>query len=211
MIRLATRGRGIVTVFAARHPERVRSMTLIAPVGLGKLSNERTEMLMRPLIGDWIIRLFGTKMFYAAAASEAKSIPNPGPLLAAVNRQLQYRGYGDALLSTMRNYPLENADRSTDGRRHLAVPRSGAKRMSRLIRSRKIDGACAAGPAPPYPHGPQYRRRRPELIGGLSCGSSANSGPTSPGAAETARPARPWDRAVVQAATLRAKSPPQAN
>ncbi|MBX3507275.1 MAG: alpha/beta fold hydrolase [Parvibaculum sp.] len=103
-------GGGIVTVFAARHPERVRSMTLIAPVGLGKLSNERTEMLMRPLIGDWIIRLFGTKMFYAAAADEAKNIPNPGPLLAAVNRQLQYRGYGDALLSTMRNYPLETAD-----------------------------------------------------------------------------------------------------
>lgn len=102
-------GGGIVTVFAARHPERVRSMTLIAPVGLGKLSNERTEMLMRPLIGDWIIRLFGTKMFYAAAAEEAKSIPEPGPLLAAVNRQLQYRGYGDALLSTMRHYPLENA------------------------------------------------------------------------------------------------------
>ena len=103
-------GGGIVTVFAARHPERVRSMTLIAPVGLGKLSNDRTEMLMRPLIGDWIIRLFGTKMFYAAAAEEAKSIPNPGPLLAAVNRQLQYRCYGEALPATMRHYPLENLD-----------------------------------------------------------------------------------------------------
>ncbi|MBX3504167.1 MAG: alpha/beta fold hydrolase [Parvibaculum sp.] len=103
-------GGAIVTVFAARHPERIRSMTLIAPAGLGKLSNARTEMLMRPVIGDWIIRLFGTKMFYAAAAQEAKNIPNPGPLLAAVNRQLQYRGYGDALLSTMRHYPLETAD-----------------------------------------------------------------------------------------------------
>lgn len=103
-------GGAIVAVFAARHPERIRSVTLIAPAGLGKLSNARTEMLMRPVIGDWIIRLFGTKMFYAAAAEEAKNIPNPGPLLAAVNRQLQYRGYGDALLSTMRHYPLETAD-----------------------------------------------------------------------------------------------------
>ncbi|MBX3445283.1 MAG: alpha/beta fold hydrolase [Parvibaculaceae bacterium] len=103
-------GGAIVAVFAARHPERIRSVTLIAPAGLGKLSNARTDMLMRPVIGDWIIRLFGTKMFYAAAAEEAKHIPNPGPLLAAVNRQLQYRGYGDALLSTMRHYPLETAD-----------------------------------------------------------------------------------------------------
>lgn len=103
-------GGAIVTVFTARHPERVRSMTLIAPAGLGKLSNARTDMMMRPLIGDWIVRLFGTKLFYAAAADEAKNIPNSGPLLAAVNRQLQYRGYGDALLSTMRHYPLETAD-----------------------------------------------------------------------------------------------------
>ncbi|HAC59081.1 MAG TPA: hypothetical protein DCF73_12095 [Rhodobiaceae bacterium] len=116
-------GGGVVAIFAARHPERVRSMTLIAPAGLGKLSNERTGMLMRPLIGDWIIRLFGTKIFYAAAAEEAKGIPEPGPLLAAVNRQLQYRGYGDALLSTMRHYPLEQADEfyATVGRSSIPV------------------------------------------------------------------------------------------
>ena len=116
-------GGGVVAIFAARHPERVRSTTLIAPAGLGKLSNERTGMLMRPLIGDWIIRLFGTKIFYAAAAEEAKGIPEPGPLLAAVNRQLQYRGYGDALLSTMRHYPLEQADEfyATVGRSSIPV------------------------------------------------------------------------------------------
>lgn len=183
-------GGGIVTVFAARHPERVRSMTLIAPVGLGKLSNERTEMLMRPLIGDWIIRLFGTKMFYAAAASEAKSIPNPGPLLAAVNRQLQYRGYGDALLSTMRNYPLQNADEfyATVGATSLpvlaiwgeadeVVPFDHAEKLMELVPQAQLRS---------YPGmGHNIGVVEPELIGGLVMRflSEQQARLTSPGAA----------------------------
>lgn len=105
-------GGAIATIFSARHPEHVRSLTLIAPAGLGVAANENVEMLKRPVIGDWIVRLFGTRLFYSAAAEEAKSAANPGAFLAAFNRQLEYRGYGDALLSTMRHYPLAGADAS---------------------------------------------------------------------------------------------------
>ena len=105
-------GGAIATVFTARHPDLVRSLTLIAPAGLGVAANENVEMLKRPLIGDWIVRLFGTRLFYSAAAEEARNAPNPGAFLAGFNRQLEYRGYGDALLSTMRHYPLTGADTS---------------------------------------------------------------------------------------------------
>ena len=103
-------GGAIATIFTARHPERVRSLTLIAPAGLGVALNGNADLLKRPLIGDWIVRLFGTRLFYSAAAKEATSAPNPGAFLAGFNRQLEYRGYGDALLSTMRHYPLTGAD-----------------------------------------------------------------------------------------------------
>src|SRR5690606_11907680 len=103
-------GGAIATVFSARHTERVRSLTLIAPAGLGVARNENAELLTRPLIGDWIVRLFGTRIFYSAASQEAVSAPNPGAFLSGFNRQLEYRGYGDALLSTMRHYPLTGAD-----------------------------------------------------------------------------------------------------
>jgi len=99
-------GGAIATIFAARHPERVRSLTLIAPAGLGVATNSNMDLLRRPLIGDWIMRLFDARLFYNAAAKEAASAPNPGAFLADFNRQLEYRGYGDALLSTMRHYPL---------------------------------------------------------------------------------------------------------
>ncbi|PKQ03717.1 MAG: hypothetical protein CVT73_14935, partial [Alphaproteobacteria bacterium HGW-Alphaproteobacteria-12] len=86
--------------------------TLIAPAGLGVAVNERVELLKKPLIGDWIIRLFGTRLFYSAASDAMQYAPNPGSFLADFSRQLDYRGYGDALLSTLRHYPLTGADAS---------------------------------------------------------------------------------------------------
>lgn len=105
-------GGAIATIFTARHPELVRSLTLIAPAGLGAATDERVEILKKPLIGDWIIRLFGTRIFYNAASEAMQYAPNPGSFLADFSRQLDYRGYGDALLSTLRHYPLTGADAS---------------------------------------------------------------------------------------------------
>jgi pimeloyl-ACP methyl ester carboxylesterase len=102
-------GGAIATIFATRHPERVRSLMLIAPAGLGVETNRNLELLRRPVVGDWIMRLFDARLFYNAAAKEAPSAPNPGAFLADFSRQLDYRGYGDALLSTMRHYPMGSA------------------------------------------------------------------------------------------------------
>jgi pimeloyl-ACP methyl ester carboxylesterase len=102
-------GGAVATIFAARHPERVRSLTLIAPAGLGVATTQNVELLKRPLIGDWIVRMFGLKIFHAGAADQARFSPNPARFLADFDRQMDYRGYGDALLSTLRHYPLAGA------------------------------------------------------------------------------------------------------
>lgn len=99
-------GGATVTIFAARHPDTVRSLTLIAPAGLGVATNSNAELLKRPFIGDWIVRMFGLKIFHDAAAEDAKAAPNPARFLSDFDRQMDYRGYGEALLSTMRTYPL---------------------------------------------------------------------------------------------------------
>ncbi|MGV8997379.1 MAG: alpha/beta fold hydrolase [Parvibaculaceae bacterium] len=99
-------GGTIATIFAARHASLVRSLTLIAPAGLGTVPNDNIEMLKRPMIGDWIVRLFGLKIFHDAATQESKAAPNPARFLADFDRQMDYRGFGDALLSTLRHYPL---------------------------------------------------------------------------------------------------------
>ncbi len=103
-------GGAIATIFAARHPELVRSLSLIAPAGLGIAEVKGSNLIKRPVIGDWIIRLFGLRIFHDAAASEARLAPDPSQFLSDFDRQLEWRGYGDALLSTMRHYPLASAE-----------------------------------------------------------------------------------------------------
>ncbi len=105
-------GGAIATIFASRHPARVSTLTLIAPAGLDVATNPNIKLIKRPLIGDWIVRMFGLKIFHGAAAEEAKRAPNPARFLSDFDRQMDYRGYGDALLSTLRNYPLSGDELS---------------------------------------------------------------------------------------------------
>lgn len=102
-------GGAIATAFTANHPARVRSLSLIAPAGLAINMGPSAEWFKRPLIGDWIIRLFGLHFFHERAAIDAQKAPNPTRFLANFDRQMDWQGYGDALLSTLRHYPLDQA------------------------------------------------------------------------------------------------------
>lgn len=165
-------GGAIATIFTARHPEFVRSLILIAPAGLGVATNEDAELLKRPVIGDWIVRLFGTRIFYSAASQEAASAPNPGAFLAGFSRQLEYRGYGDALLSTMRHYPLTGADAyfaevgnsetpvlAIWGEADETVPYSNAKKLMALMPQAQLRPYSGIG------HNIAFTK--PELVSGL--------------------------------------------
>ncbi len=103
-------GGAAAVIFAARHPERVRSLTLIAPAGLGISPKLKESILARPVIGEWVARMFGLRIFHSIAAEEAKAAPDPIRFLADFDRQMDYRGYGEALVSTIRHYPLDSAD-----------------------------------------------------------------------------------------------------
>lgn len=181
-------GGAIATLFSARHTERVRSLTLIAPAGLGVTSNPNIELLTRPLIGDWIVRLFGTRLFYNGAAEEAKSATNPGAFLAGFNRQLEYRGYGDALLSTLRHYPFTGLDDAyaavgasslpvlvTWGEADAVVPYSAATRLMELVPQAQLRS---------YPSiGHNITFSDPSLVNGLITGflQTQDARVTSPG------------------------------
>ena len=145
-------GGATVTIFAARHSDTVRSLTLIAPAGLGVApSSSNVEMLKRPLVGDWIVRMFGLKIFHGAAAEDAKAAPNPARFLADFDRQMDYRGYGEALLSTLRTYPLATSQAAYAeagassrpvmviwGEADATVPFTNAKQLMALMPQAKL-------------------------------------------------------------------------
>jgi pimeloyl-ACP methyl ester carboxylesterase len=144
-------GGATAVIFAARHADRVRSLTLIAPAGLGVASDSNVELIKRPVIGDWIVRLFGLKLFHASAAEEAKASPDPAGFLTDFDRQMDYRGYGDALLSTLHDYPLATSGPAFAeaghsprpvlviwGEADVTVPFSNARKLMALMPRAKL-------------------------------------------------------------------------
>lgn len=144
-------GGAIATIFASRHPTRVTTLTLIAPAGLGVATNPNIEFIKRPFIGDWIVRMFGLKIFHGGAAEEAKLAPNPARFLSDFDRQMDYRGYGDALLSTLRSFPLSGDEQSYAeagrasrpvmviwGEVDQTVPFANAKTLMKLMPNAKL-------------------------------------------------------------------------
>jgi pimeloyl-ACP methyl ester carboxylesterase len=106
-------GGPIAVTFAARHPERVRSVTLIGP---GYFSGGRLPFRLRePLIGE-----------YTMAVSVAPNLPesqkadlyHPERFPEYVEKyrpQMRYKGFRSALLSTLRHYVV--VDSSQEYRR----------------------------------------------------------------------------------------------
>lgn len=96
-------GGAIATVFAARHPDRIRHLILLAPAGAGKVGASLAERLVRlPGIGAWLMLLRYPTILRQGLAAEkdmASSVPGIGALQAA---QLDWRGFVPAVRESLR-------------------------------------------------------------------------------------------------------------
>jgi len=103
-------GGASATIFASRHPERVASLSLIAPAGLGGATGTLTTSLMtKPVVGDWIMRVLGPRLITGRSKDAEAAARNPQKFRAKFDRQMAYKGYFNALLSSLRHYPLTGA------------------------------------------------------------------------------------------------------
>ncbi|MEX3008651.1 alpha/beta fold hydrolase [Hoeflea sp. TYP-13] len=103
----------IATDFAARHPERLTAIILLAPAGLavypfmGKLFG---KIICMPVIGDWLWRLRGRSLLLGDPQFQ-EPLPDPARRIRGDDTiQMNYKGYFNALLQSWRNLPLENCD-----------------------------------------------------------------------------------------------------
>jgi pimeloyl-ACP methyl ester carboxylesterase len=97
----------ITTTFAARHPERVRTLTLIDPAFFFL---ERVPFpLGIPLVGDHAGRMFAVP-FIAKAQTRDFKHPERFPDYDRTYRlQMRYRGFSRAILSTIKSLPRWDA------------------------------------------------------------------------------------------------------
>ncbi|MBW2294530.1 MAG: alpha/beta hydrolase [Deltaproteobacteria bacterium] len=99
-------GGGIATYFTANHPERVRRLALIAPVGFPLNAGSAAQLIRLPLLGDWLTAVVGRSTVLSMMElpeNQGKAIPD---LAERYQVQMTYEGYLRALLSTMRHYPM---------------------------------------------------------------------------------------------------------
>jgi pimeloyl-ACP methyl ester carboxylesterase len=139
-----------VVDFAASNLSLVKQLVLIAPAGYIPDAG-LVSLLGAPVVGEWLINVFGKQMVLGAIRNEVEAGLAPADMLAKFEQQAQYRGYTDALLSTVRHYPMGNlADRyrivgdagipvtAIWGTDDQIVPFSGAALMQRDVAQLKL-------------------------------------------------------------------------
>ncbi len=98
-------GGGVVADYAAAYPEDVASLTLIAPLGFSDVGGTASN-LTAPLVGDWIVHVLGPRLLGGYLEQGLEKAPDPAKFIERFRDQAAYRGYYDALLSTLRHYPF---------------------------------------------------------------------------------------------------------
>jgi pimeloyl-ACP methyl ester carboxylesterase len=140
-------GGAISIAFAARHPQRVAQLALIAPAGLPFARPTIARALQVPLLGELLMLGFGRNTTLKGVKLLFDQQPERGREYADnLAKVIDFSGYYDGLLSTLRHYPLNGleAEWAELGRRQTptlllwgdhdrTVPFPGEAALSRLL------------------------------------------------------------------------------
>lgn len=155
-------GGAISTYFANRHPERIKSLTLMAPAGLPMKLPLTSELAKLPLLGDVLMQAIGKKTLLENFKKGFVGEPTK-EATAIFLEQFEYRGYLEAMLSTLRNFPLNDMESEYQawaeknkptlivwGTEDQVVPFSLSPRLGELIPEAKVVPVSGAGHAFTY-------------------------------------------------------------
>jgi pimeloyl-ACP methyl ester carboxylesterase len=100
-----------VVDFAAANLSLVKQLVLIAPAGYLP-DVDSASLLNAPIIGEWLSAVFGKQFALSMIRREVEAGLAPADMLVKFEQQAGYDGYTQALLSTLRHFPLADlADR----------------------------------------------------------------------------------------------------
>ncbi len=97
-------GGAIATAFSVEHPERVRRLALIDPVGTEAMPlNLLYKTALLPGISELILGLLGTEKMVQSLATDFYDPSQVESFRERFRVQMQFRGFKRAILSTLRN------------------------------------------------------------------------------------------------------------
>ena len=159
-------GGSIVSAFAAEHPDRVSQLILLAPAGLGITESSGAVFARRvPLIGDWLMEIYGRWSLKSALQAERQERIEVG---GVVDKQLDAfakRGYLRAVLSSMRGILSDSQEDVHDtiaksgcpvaaiwGESDETIPLQGMSTLGQVNRDAKQIAIKGAGHGLAYSH-----------------------------------------------------------
>ena len=101
-------GGGIVTVFTARHPEKVKRLVLISPVGFMDDFPWVYRLVCVPLVGEYFFAVIAKPDLIKEFRAAEKIGHATTSMLERYEQQFEYRGAWKAMLSTVRHYPMDD-------------------------------------------------------------------------------------------------------
>ena len=101
-------GGAIVTIFASRHPEKVKRLGMIAPAGFPVKIPFTAKLVRIPGFGDFLMSALGDRTLKKGAAKSLYDQSQVVPFLVKFEEQMAYQGYKRAILRTLKEFDLNN-------------------------------------------------------------------------------------------------------
>jgi pimeloyl-ACP methyl ester carboxylesterase len=101
-------GGAIAVIFAARHPEKVRKLVLIAPAGYPVKVPVAGKIGRLPVVGDYMMYAFGNPILSGLIKNNFSKPDKLSAFSDNFSKQTQYAGFKRALQSTLRNFNLDD-------------------------------------------------------------------------------------------------------
>ncbi|WP_102223988.1 alpha/beta fold hydrolase [Acidimangrovimonas sediminis] len=159
-------GGAIATAYAARYPEAVDRLVLLAPVGMGHRLSPFLEACQRiPVLGDWLMRVFGGIVHRRGIDTTLAAPPSVPDMAARQRDEMSWRGTLPAVLSSQRGILGEPRDddhrqlfRTTLpvlaiwGEEDALIPLAALGRLTQLNRRTRQVTLSGAGHSLPWTH-----------------------------------------------------------
>lgn len=110
-----------VADYTAANPEDVSQLVLIAPAGYMPTSR-LWQLLQVPIVGEWLMTVAAKARVNKALQAEVDAGRTPPAALKTFAASADYRGFTEALLSTVRHYPMQNRQASYQAIGKLDIP-----------------------------------------------------------------------------------------
>ncbi|MBN1647230.1 MAG: alpha/beta hydrolase [Spirochaetales bacterium] len=161
-------GGAISVYYTNRHPEQVRALALVSPAGFPLQSAADSTVLNTPVLGDFIIAVFGDAILTGRNVTNLMSVKDHPEFQEQFVHYIRYRGRTAALLSTIRHMPINNMPEEYDrlsgdvpvlllwGKEDAVIPFTNSELVRKAVPQAEFHAIPDAG------HNSQYEK--PELV-----------------------------------------------